>query len=64
MGSTRDMIFNVEAQVAFISSFMTLEPGDIIFTGTPVGIGPLVAGDEVVIEIEGLGKLVNPVVGE
>jgi len=64
MGSTRDMIFNVEAQVAFISSFMTLEPGDLIFTGTPMGIGPLVAGDEVVIEIEGLGKLVNPVAGE
>lgn len=64
MGSTRDMIFNVEAQVAFISSFMTLEPGDIIFTGTPVGIGPLVGGDEVVIDIEGLGSLVNPVVAE
>jgi 2-keto-4-pentenoate hydratase/2-oxohepta-3-ene-1,7-dioic acid hydratase in catechol pathway len=64
MGSTRDMIFNVEAQIAFISSFMTLEPGDIIFTGTPVGIGPLVAGDEVVIDIEGLGRLVNPVIAE
>lgn len=64
MGSTRDMIFNVDAQVAFISSFMTLEPGDIIFTGTPVGIGPLVKGDEVVVEIEGLGKLVNPVIDE
>jgi len=64
MGSTRDMIFNVEAQIAFISSVMTLEPGDLIFTGTPVGIGPLVAGDEVVCEIEGLGKLVNPVIAE
>jgi len=64
MGSTRDMLFSVEALVAFISSFMTLEIGDIIFTGTPMGIGPLVAGDEVIVEIEGLGKLVNPVAGE
>ncbi|HBG74483.1 MAG: 2-hydroxyhepta-2,4-diene-1,7-dioate isomerase [Chloroflexi bacterium GWB2_49_20] len=64
MGSTRDLIFNVDAMVAFISSVMTLEPGDLIFTGTPAGIGPLVAGDEVVIEIEGLGKLSNPVAAE
>jgi 2-keto-4-pentenoate hydratase/2-oxohepta-3-ene-1,7-dioic acid hydratase in catechol pathway len=64
MGSTRDLIFNVDALVAFISSVMTLELGDLIFTGTPAGIGPLVAGDEVVIEIEGLGKLSNPVAAE
>lgn len=61
MGSTRDMVFNVPMLVAYISSIMTLEPGDIIFTGTPAGVGPLKAGDEVAVEIEGLGVLVNPV---
>ena len=64
MSSTRDLIFQVDALVAFISSVMTLEIGDIIFTGTPAGIGPLLAGDEVVVEIEGLGKLINPVAAE
>jgi len=61
MASTRDLVFPVESLVAFISSVMTLEPGDIILTGTPAGVGPLVAGDEVVVEIEGLGSLRNPV---
>jgi 2-keto-4-pentenoate hydratase/2-oxohepta-3-ene-1,7-dioic acid hydratase in catechol pathway len=61
MGSTRDMVFPVRQLVAFISSVMTLEPGDVILTGTPSGVGPIVAGDEVVVEIEGLGRLVNPV---
>jgi 2-keto-4-pentenoate hydratase/2-oxohepta-3-ene-1,7-dioic acid hydratase in catechol pathway len=61
MASTRDMIFNVNMLIAFISSVMTLEPGDLIFTGTPAGVGPLQDGDEVVVEIEGLGKLSNPV---
>lgn len=61
MGSTRDMVFNVATLVAFISSVMTLEPGDLIFTGTPAGVGPLKAGDEVIVEIDGLGQLSNPV---
>lgn len=61
MASTRDMVFNVNTLIAFISSVMTLEPGDLIFTGTPAGVGPLKDGDEVVVEIEGLGKLSNPV---
>jgi len=61
MASTRDMVFNVSQIIAFISSVMTLEPGDLIFTGTPAGVGPLVDGEEVVVEIEGLGKLSNPV---
>ena len=61
MGSTRDMVFNVNTLIAFISSVMTLEPGDILFTGTPAGVGPLKPGDEVVVEIEGLGVLSNPV---
>jgi 2-keto-4-pentenoate hydratase/2-oxohepta-3-ene-1,7-dioic acid hydratase in catechol pathway len=64
MGSTRDVVFNVPNLIAFISSVMTLEPGDLIFTGTPSGVGPLKAGDEVVVEIEGLGLLRNPVRSE
>jgi len=59
MGSTRDMVFGVGTLIAFISSVMTLEPGDLIFTGTPAGVGPLKDGDEVVVEIEGLGTLKN-----
>jgi 2-keto-4-pentenoate hydratase/2-oxohepta-3-ene-1,7-dioic acid hydratase in catechol pathway len=62
MASTRDMVFNVGTLVAFISSVMTLEPGDLIFTGTPAGVGSLKNGDTVEVEIEGLGRLVNPVV--
>jgi 2-keto-4-pentenoate hydratase/2-oxohepta-3-ene-1,7-dioic acid hydratase in catechol pathway len=62
MASTRDMVFNVNVLIAFISSVMTLEPGDLIFTGTPAGNAPLVDGDVIEIEIEGLGKLTNPVV--
>ena len=50
--------------LAYISSVMTLVPGDVILTGTPAGVGPLVDGDEVVIEIENLGRLVNPVRAE
>jgi 2-keto-4-pentenoate hydratase/2-oxohepta-3-ene-1,7-dioic acid hydratase in catechol pathway len=61
MASTRDMVFSVGQLIAFISSVMTLEPGDLIFTGTPAGVGPLKPGDSVEVEIEGLGKLVNPV---
>jgi 2-keto-4-pentenoate hydratase/2-oxohepta-3-ene-1,7-dioic acid hydratase in catechol pathway len=64
MASTRDMIFSVNVLIAFISSVMTLEPGDIIFSGTPAGIGPLKEGDLVEVEIEGLGKLVNPVAAQ
>jgi 2-keto-4-pentenoate hydratase/2-oxohepta-3-ene-1,7-dioic acid hydratase in catechol pathway len=64
MGSTRDMVFTVEQLVAFISSVMTLQPGDLILTGTPSGVGPLVQGDAVSVEIEGLGTLTNPVRGE
>ena len=61
MASTRDMVFSVGTLIAFISSVMTLEPGDILFTGTPAGVGALKDGDEVVVEIEGLGTLSNPV---
>lgn len=61
MASTRDMVFNVVTLIAYISSVMTLEPGDILFTGTPAGVGELKNGDVVDVEIEGLGKLSNPV---
>lgn len=62
MASTREMVFSVPNLIAFISSVMTLEPGDLIFTGTPAGVGPLNAGDVVEVSIEGLGTLRNPVV--
>jgi len=61
MASTRDIVFNVPTLIAYISSVMTLEPGDLVFTGTPAGVGELKNGDEVVVEIEGLGTLRNPV---
>ena len=63
MASTRDMVFSVGTIIAFISSVMTLEPGDLIFTGTPAGVGALTDGDVVEIDIEGLGVLSNPVMG-
>jgi 2-keto-4-pentenoate hydratase/2-oxohepta-3-ene-1,7-dioic acid hydratase in catechol pathway len=61
MASTRDMVFNVGVLIAYISSVMTLEPGDLIFTGTPSGVAELKNGDKVEVEIEGLGRLSNPV---
>jgi len=64
MASTRDMVFNVPTLIAYISSFTTLEPGDLIFTGTPAGVGELNDGDEVIVEIEGLGVLTNLVKAE
>ena len=60
--TTADLIFPVPELVAFISSVMTLLPGDIISTGTPSGIGPLQPGDTVRIQVDGVGELVNPVV--
>jgi 2-keto-4-pentenoate hydratase/2-oxohepta-3-ene-1,7-dioic acid hydratase in catechol pathway len=60
-GSTSDLVFGVSELVAFISRIMTLLPGDVILTGTPSGVGPIVPGDTVEVEIEGVGVLVNPV---
>ena len=62
MASTHDMVFPVRQLVVFISSVMTLEPGDMILTGTPAGVGPLEDGDKVVASIEGIGELKNYVV--
>lgn len=61
MASTRDMVFRVNQLIAFASSVMTLLPGDILFTGTPAGVGPLIPGDIVEATIDGLGTLSNPV---
>ena len=61
MASTREMIFNIPQLVVYISSIMTLNPGDIILSGTPAGVGKLEDGDAIEIEIEGIGKLKNTV---
>ncbi len=60
--STSDLIFDVPALIAFVTAHMTLEPGDVISTGTPSGVGDLQPGDEVEIEIEGIGVLKSPVI--
>jgi 2-keto-4-pentenoate hydratase/2-oxohepta-3-ene-1,7-dioic acid hydratase in catechol pathway len=62
--STSSLIFPVEHLVEFVTFVMTLEPGDIISTGTPEGVGPLEHGDTVKIAVEGVGDLVNPVEAE
>ena len=59
MASTREMVFNIPQIMAYISSIMTLHPGDLLFTGTPAGIGPIEDGDEIDVEIEGIGHLRN-----
>ena len=64
MASTRDMVFDIPQQIAFISSVMTLEPGDVIMTGTPAGVSPLSPGDVVEVTIDGIGNLRNPVQAE
>jgi 2-keto-4-pentenoate hydratase/2-oxohepta-3-ene-1,7-dioic acid hydratase in catechol pathway len=61
--STADAVFPLPELVADLSAFMTLEPGDVILTGTPAGVGPIEAGDTVEVEIEGVGVLTNPVAG-
>jgi 5-oxopent-3-ene-1,2,5-tricarboxylate decarboxylase/2-hydroxyhepta-2,4-diene-1,7-dioate isomerase len=58
------MMFSVDDIIAYISGFMTLEPGDLIATGTPSGVGPLQPGSRVRIEIDGIGVLENTVVAE
>ncbi len=60
-GNTKDMIFTVPELVAYVSSFTTLLPGDVILTGTPDGVGPMQPGQEVTVEVEGIGSLTNPV---
>jgi 2-keto-4-pentenoate hydratase/2-oxohepta-3-ene-1,7-dioic acid hydratase in catechol pathway len=62
--STTDMVFSVAELISYVSQVMTLEPGDVILTGTPAGVGPLQPGDVVEVEIEGIGILRNPVVSQ
>ena len=62
-GNTKDMIFTIPELVAYISSYTTLLPGDVILTGTPSGVGPMLPGQVVSIEVEGVGTLSNPVAG-
>jgi acylpyruvate hydrolase len=68
---TSDMVFPVPFLISYISSLATLEPGDVILTGTPAGIGCnrnpqvfLQAGDQISVQIDGIGTLANPVVAE
>jgi 2-keto-4-pentenoate hydratase/2-oxohepta-3-ene-1,7-dioic acid hydratase in catechol pathway len=60
-GHTSDMVFSVPDIVAYVSSFMTLLPGDVILTGTPEGVGPMSVGDTVSVTVEGIGTLTNRV---
>lgn len=60
-GAVGEMIFSLDAIIRFIATVMTLEPGDVISTGTPPGVGPMQPGDTVEVAIEGIGRLRNPV---
>jgi 2-keto-4-pentenoate hydratase/2-oxohepta-3-ene-1,7-dioic acid hydratase in catechol pathway len=61
LGRTKDMVFDVPTLVSYASHVMTLLPGDVILTGTPAGVSPIVAGDTVAVRVEGIGELANPV---
>jgi len=63
-GHTRDLVFDVATLIEYLSAFMTLDTGDVILTGTPEGVVDVGVGDEVVCEIEGLGRLANRIVGD
>jgi 5-oxopent-3-ene-1,2,5-tricarboxylate decarboxylase/2-hydroxyhepta-2,4-diene-1,7-dioate isomerase len=63
-GNTRDLITDIPALIEYLSSFMTLEAGDVILTGTPEGVVNVEVGDEVVCEIEGVGRLQNTLVDD
>jgi 2-keto-4-pentenoate hydratase/2-oxohepta-3-ene-1,7-dioic acid hydratase in catechol pathway len=63
-GNTRDFIFPLDVVIRYISQVMTLNPGDLIATGTPKGVGPVIAGDVVEVSVEGVGALRNPVADE
>jgi 2-keto-4-pentenoate hydratase/2-oxohepta-3-ene-1,7-dioic acid hydratase in catechol pathway len=63
-GNTSDFIFSLDVMIRYITQAMTLVPGDVIATGTPSGVGPVVAGDLIEVSVEGVGTLRNPVVDE
>ncbi|BCB82130.1 fumarylacetoacetate hydrolase family protein [Phytohabitans flavus] len=62
LGRTKDLVFDVPTLVSYVSHVMTLLPGDVILTGTPAGVSPITAGDTVMVRVEGIGDLANPVV--
>ncbi|MCI9308963.1 MAG: fumarylacetoacetate hydrolase family protein [Oscillospiraceae bacterium] len=61
-GDTADFITSIPQLLEFIAAAMTLEPGDVVATGTPAGVGPMIPGDQVEVEIEGIGVLKNQVI--
>src|SRR2546423_2502031 len=61
LGNTRDFVFSLDKLMRYVSSIMTLYPGDLILTGTPAGVAPLQSGDTVEVSISGIGQLKNPV---
>jgi 5-oxopent-3-ene-1,2,5-tricarboxylate decarboxylase/2-hydroxyhepta-2,4-diene-1,7-dioate isomerase len=63
-GNTRDLVFPIDVLIEYLSAFMTLDTGDVILTGTPEGVVNVDVGDEVVCEIEGIGRLRNTIVGD
>jgi 5-oxopent-3-ene-1,2,5-tricarboxylate decarboxylase/2-hydroxyhepta-2,4-diene-1,7-dioate isomerase len=63
-GNTRDLIDDIPALIEYLSSFMTLSPGDLILTGTPEGVVNVDPGDEVLCEIDGIGRLLNTIVAD
>ncbi len=62
--NTSQMLYPIAELIAYITAFTTLLPGDVILTGTPAGVGPLVAGQQVSVEIDGIGALTNPVIDD
>jgi 5-oxopent-3-ene-1,2,5-tricarboxylate decarboxylase/2-hydroxyhepta-2,4-diene-1,7-dioate isomerase len=63
-GNTRDLVHSIPSLIEYLRGFMTLSPGDVILTGTPEGVVDVKPGDEVVTEIEGVGRLVNTIVDD
>jgi 5-oxopent-3-ene-1,2,5-tricarboxylate decarboxylase/2-hydroxyhepta-2,4-diene-1,7-dioate isomerase len=63
-GNTSDLISDIPTLIEYLSGFMTLNPGDVILTGTPDGVVNVNVGDEVITEIDGIGRLVNTIVSD
>ena len=63
-GSTKDFIFSIPELLRYITAAITLEPGDLVLTGTPAGVGPVAAGDRVDVAVQGLGVLSNTFAAE
>jgi 5-oxopent-3-ene-1,2,5-tricarboxylate decarboxylase/2-hydroxyhepta-2,4-diene-1,7-dioate isomerase len=63
-GNTRDFVNDIPSLIEYLSEFMTLRAGDVILTGTPEGVVNVEVGDEVVTEVDGIGRLVNSIVGD